>query len=278
MWSVAQRPLAVLILSNSLNSSRLARRFVDEGFRAVVSSRPLDALVGMKDEIPVVVVLESRLLPGDGLMFLRVLRSNTEARALPVLAYGPSKGLPPHVLGEARALGISKRVQVDGDRHQLLRVLRGVGVTTPDAPPPGPTRRAETETDSIPVQPQYLSRPNAPQPTEPVTATSSLASLGPIAFAAVGGQRVPTSVLTARRTDLQVVTGRHRLGVGTSLRLHLKDRLAIDDAMTDLDVRLLVRPDRERQNVHGWAYDCTVLGANPMEAYEDFVSHLSRTS
>lgn len=282
---MAQRPLAVLLLNNSLNSSRLARRFDDVGFRTSVSARPLDALVGMKDEVPAVVVLEAQLLRGDGLMFLRVLRSNTQAKALPVVAYGPTLGLPPHVLGEAQQLGVSKRIQVDGDRRQLLRVLRRVGVTTPFAdeptpsgpPTPRPSGRSQTQTDSIPIQPQYLSRPGAPQPTEPVTATSSLSSLGPIAFAAVDGQRVPTSVMSARRNDLQVVTGRHRLGLGSSLRLHLKDRLAVDDAMTDVDVRLLVRPDRERQNHHGWAYDCTVLGVNPVESYEDFVQHLNRS-
>ena len=96
----------LVVDDSSLMRDGLAAHLQREGYAADVSASGREAWMSLYSELPDLIVLDLTMPQMDGLLFLRLLRTNHHWGALPVIALsGP--GCDPVVLDEAKQLGVS---------------------------------------------------------------------------------------------------------------------------------------------------------------------------
>lgn len=96
----------LVIDDSSMMRDGLAALLEREGYTAAVSGSGREAWMTLYHDLPDLIVLDLTMPQLDGLLFLRLLRSNYHWAALPVFVLtGP--GCDPMVVDEARTLGVS---------------------------------------------------------------------------------------------------------------------------------------------------------------------------
>jgi CheY-like chemotaxis protein len=116
----------VLVVDDStMMRDGLAAHLQREGYAAEVSGSGREAWMHLYSELPDLIVLDLSMPQMDGLLFLRLLRTNHHWHALPVFALsGP--GCDPMVVDEARELGvtaIASRTSAIPDLQDAIRRL-----------------------------------------------------------------------------------------------------------------------------------------------------------
>jgi CheY-like chemotaxis protein len=95
----------LVVDDSSLMRDGLAALLQREGYAADVSASGREAWMSLYSELPDLIVLDLTMPQMDGLLFLRLLRTNHHWSALPVFALaGPA--VDPMVVDEAKSLGV----------------------------------------------------------------------------------------------------------------------------------------------------------------------------
>jgi len=235
------RPIALIISEYCDLARDCGLRLGREGYTVRLSTNPMQALVSLEASPPSMILLARKILPTGGLMFLRVLRAHTAVKTVPTIGIGSPEGIPAAILGEARELGLLDRSPSVGqtwsiDRHGGSRTF------APDV------TLADTGT-KVPV-------------------------LGPIAIVQTRDGSIPLSIQTASTHRMQVMCGRDQLTRGDTLRLTVREKIAQEDTMREVNLRILAEVSAVTSLSDGVLCTLQIEAANPPEEYAQFVRYL----
>lgn len=248
----AGAPLALVIEDDESAADIAATMLRMLGYRTRVAADGHAALYALADQPPDLILLDIHLPEMDGVTLLRVARRVTETRHTPVVAcsavYPPSGPIARILkdLGAERYL--SKPFNLAGLREAVVA-----------AHPAGPA--AKQAASSPPTAP-------APAPTPMFRIDEVVArvvSEEGSALAVV--QAVSESELTLRFSDDPPKPG-------ASARLEITHRVAINDAMASVSVRVLGAVARRQRDDRGWIVRLEVRAAAPHDGLERLRKHL----
>ena len=254
-----------------------------EGLTAQTSQEALVTL--LKPNPPRVAFVSAGCLAGEGLAFLRVLRTHTgTATDLPAYVLGDTSGQPDFVLLEADRLHVVIDLPAVPDKPLLRSLLPG------EKPAPISSRRTSSLRDAgrgdrkqtREAQPTYDAQRETGDfvhhgPTDDRRARTSFPGAGvdlsPTLRTRLDGKMTPLPVENAS-SERVVVRSRAKLPESENLHLYYKGRLSVADAIQDTSVHILARVTSKVEDLRSTSYVLEVLAARPDESYEALIRAL----
>lgn len=245
-------PLALVIEDDESAADIAATMLNVLGYCTRIAVDGHAALYALAEEPPDLILLDIHLPEMDGVTLLRVARRVAETRETPVVACSaiyPASGPVARVLKELGAERyLSKPFNLAGLREAVIATHPGSPASRAGKPAARP------------------SRPGAPSPMfrvdEVVAKVVSEAGETMASVQAVSEQRV---ILRFSEEPPEP---------GASVRLEVHHRVAVDDSMTDVAVRVLGAVGLRRKDGRSWIVELDVRAAAPAGGLERLRKHL----
>jgi hypothetical protein len=96
------------------------------------------------------------------------------------------------------------------------------------------------------------------------------------AQATVGRRRLMAVVDRCSRSTMSLRSDDEPMGQGDLVRLEVNHRMAVEDAMKDVVIRLLGNVVAVETSEDGWKYRLRITAARPAQAYDNLIEYFDR--